>query len=714
MSDNKIKRIQSDIVNRITTLSAILMLLPLLAALSKWIEIGWQQIYIPHIILYNLVLLIFIFRKKLSTNVKLNGLIIIYAITGLTGLYSSAFSGVYIFIVLSISFLTILSNRKLSLLYISIFLICFILIAIGYITGRINTQVNLTLFSHSFTQWITHSLSLLSFIIIFIGGFKRYYTELLKTIDDKSKIEAELIRQNTEYFKAIQYAEENEHRLLTFINSIPDIVCYKDGQGRWLLANEADLKLFSLEGVDYVGKTDKELAKYTHSIYREAFERCIVSDENAWKNKKLSRGIEVVPTESGQDKTYEIYKIPLFYENGERKGLAVIGRDITILKNTEHELLLAKEHAEKSDKLKTAFLNNMSHEIRTPMNGIIGFSKMLTDPNRSQEEKKQFSNIIVKSSEQLLQLVNDILDIAKIEANEIKLHEEEINMQDFCKEIMSLYSLQAENKGLKLKAEKSDLVQETIIADKHKLQQIINNLLSNAIKFTDSGSIEISCLKKKKQLLFSVRDSGIGIKDEFHESIFDRFQQADIESNQHSGTGLGLAICKGLITIMKGKIWVESELNKGSTFYFTLPYEPVIKLNKKESILKNKKNDYNEVSILIAEDEDINYLYISELLKPKGINLIRAKNGQDAIDVVNNNGINIDLILMDIKMPKMNGLEASTKIRNAGFNIPIIALTAHAFSEDKEKALTSGCDDFISKPINEEILLQCIDKYLKK
>ena len=712
MSVNKINEIKNDIVNRIVILSVIFMLLPLLSSLSRIFEIGWQNIYIAHVLLYIGIALTFFFRNKLSTVIKLNALITIYAITGLAGLYSYAFSGVYIFIILAISFLAVLSNRKLTIVYISVFLLVFILIAFGYTSGKINAQINLTLFSHSITQWITHSLSLVSFIIIFIGGFRRFYSELIKAIDEKTVIENKLILQNNKLKKATLHAEVNEHRLLTFINSIPDIVCYKDGKGRWLLANKADLELFSLTNIDYVGKTDKELSKDTAPIYKEAFENCVFSDELAWKNKKLTQGIETIPLANGGHKSFEIYKIPLFHENGERKSLAVIGRDITNLKKTENELIAAKERAEKSDKLKTAFLNNMSHEIRTPMNGIIGFSKMLTDPDRNDQEKNKFANIIIKSSEQLLQLVNDILDIAKIEANEVIVHEEEIDMLNFCMETMAIYTLQAKNKDLELFIKKNHLVHNNILIDKYKFQQILNNLISNAIKFTDTGNITVACEQSNNQILFSVSDTGRGIKKEYLDSIFDRFHQVEENNSDNRGTGLGLAICKGLVTIMKGKIWVESELGKGSTFKVSLPYKTVSKPNIKKAT--NNKQDYNydKKTILIAEDEDVNYLFISELLNQMKLNIIRSKNGQEALEMVKSHP-EISLILMDIKMPIMDGYKATRIIKNIRNDIPIIALTAHAFSEDKVNALKAGCDDFISKPIDDEKLFQCLDKYLK-
>lgn len=855
MIEYELNTIKNNITDRVIVLSAIFLLLPLLASIARWFDIGWQNIYITHIILYALILVICFLRKILPTKIKIISLVLIYAIIGFSGLKTFAFSGVYFFLVISIALAAVLADKKtLTIVFISILLV-FSFIAWGYISGYLKLNIDLNAFSQSKIQWLTLSTSFIAFVFIFIMGFRKFYTELINSIEEKELIEkqlinknAELIRlkkikeesgerfrklvmhmpsgiatykavdngkdfvfidineealkitnstkeelighrllekfpqmdktplfknlqtvftsgkdsyippfyykddvrkgwrenyiyklqtgeivtvfknvtklkeaeeklklQNTELRKAKIIAEESENRLLTYINSIPDIVCYKDGEGKWLLANNADLKLFNLTGINYINKTDKELAEYTPEIYKDAFRNCILSDESAWKNKKLSRGIENIPLTNGSFKTYDVYKIPLFYTNGERKGLAVIGRDITNLKMTEKELIKAKEHAEESDRLKTAFLNNMSHEIRTPMNGIIGFSKLLARPGKTDTEREKYGEIIVKSSEQLLQLVNDILDIAKIEANEINIKNEEINLHEFCNEIISLYQIEAQKKNIILSVDKSKIPEEIISADLMKLRQIFNNLLNNALKFTDKGSIEISCKISEENIIFSVKDSGIGIKKDLQESIFNRFRQVEPTSNKnYGGTGLGLAICKGLADKMHGTIWVESILGEGSNFKLSLPYRPIKKLKPETQNIKTEKlRDIEKIKILIAEDEQINYLYISEVLSSINANLIHAYNGRDAVDYVKNHN-DIDIILMDIKMPIMNGYDATREIKQIAPNIPVIALTAHAFIEDKDKAFEVGCNDFLTKPINEKVLFECIKKHLKK
>jgi CheY-like chemotaxis protein len=340
---------------------------------------------------------------------------------------------------------------------------------------------------------------------------------------------------------------------------------------------------------------------------------------------------------------------------------------------------------------------------------------MLANPGKTDLEREKYGKIIVKSSEQLLQLVNDILDVAKIEAHEIHIRNEEIDLNEFCEEIIGLYQIEAKKKGLTLNAKKSGMPKHNILTDITKLRQIFNNLINNALKFTEKGCIEISCQTSENDITFSVKDSGIGIKKDLLTSVFDRFKQVESPSDKnYGGTGLGLAICKGLIEKMHGNIWVESEFGKGSTFRFSLPYKPLESIKPEIQKVKIEKlHDLKKIKILIAEDEVINYLYISEVLSNLHAILVHAHNGNEAVEYIKSHN-DIDVILMDIKMPIMNGYEATTEIKKISPDIPIIALTAHAFAEDKEKAYEVGCADFLTKPIDETSLLKCINKHLKK
>ncbi len=520
---------------------------------------------------------------------------------------------------------------------------------------------------------------------------------------------------------AKENAEENEQRLSAFINSIPDIICYKDGAGKWLLANESDLELFCLKGVDYFGKTDIELSEYTNEIYKNAFINCMVSDEKAWENKTISNGIEIIPTVTGEKRIFEVYKVPSFYSNGERKGLAVIGRDISILYETQENLLIAKEKAQESDRLKSAFLANMSHEIRTPMNGILGFADLLNDPELSGEQQQQYIKIIEKSGARMLNIINDIIDISKIEAGLMNLDIKETNINEQIEYIFTFFKLEVEAKGMQLTFNtKLPKNKALITTDREKLYAILTNLVKNAIKYSKVGNIELgyNLLKTdvaQSVLEFYVKDSGIGISKDRQQAIFERFVQADIEDEMaRQGAGLGLTITKSYVEMLGGKIWVESEEGIGSCFYFTLPYIAYNEeITKVSDDLFDSSNSTKNLKILIAEDDETSETLLSILLVTFSKDILKVKNGIDAIEICRQNP-DIDLIMMDIRMPLLGGYEATKLIREFNKDVKIIAQTAYGLSGDREKALEAGCNDYISKPIKKNQLKDMIDKYFKK
>ncbi|MBN2663592.1 MAG: response regulator [Bacteroidales bacterium] len=382
-------------------------------------------------------------------------------------------------------------------------------------------------------------------------------------------------------------------------------------------------------------------------------------------------------------------------------------------KKAEEELIKAKEKAEESDKLKTAFLHNISHEIRTPMNAICGFSDLLSNPNLTQEKRNNFTTIIQKSSNQLLSIVTDIVTISTIETKQEKLNIEKVCINTLLRELYNIFEPQTLVKKLNLRLNKqlTDL-QSNVYTDKTKINQIISNLISNAIKFTNTGSIEFGYILEHTNLRFYVTDTGIGIQTEACEKIFERFTQADetIHVN-YGGTGLGLSIVKGYVEILEGKVWVQSEPNKGSTFYFTIPYKTTNKTIETINNIQLAEN-FNLETIIVAEDEEYNFLYIKELLAVWDLKLIHTKNGKETVDFFIKNS-NIDLILMDIKMPIMTGNEAAKIIKEINPNIPIIAQTAYAL--EHEKAKYEGIfDDYLTKPINENDLKQKVMKYINK
>lgn len=529
----------------------------------------------------------------------------------------------------------------------------------------------------------------------------------LTTINDVTKA----VEREIELKASKALAEENESRLMTFINSIPDIVCYKDGKGQWLLANEADLELFCLEGVDYKGKTDKELAEYTNAIYRDAFLNCMVTDEKAWLRKTISNDIERIPTVDGEEKIYDVFKVPIFHKNGQRKGLAVIGRDITNLRKIQDELKTAKDRAELANVYKNQFLANMSHEIRTPMNGVVGFAQLLKNVDLDEVARMKYIDVINNNSKILLNLIDDIIDVAKIEAGEMRIEKTPFDVIPMLEDIETNFQKTKKSfkkQHIKVEAElPSEYDVFLIDTDGGRLRQVITNLLNNALKFTHKGRITFGFEVEENQVLFYVKDQGIGIPKDKQDSVFEHFNQIPNEDQiKNRGTGLGLAISKGIVELLDGKIWVEAEENKGSNFYFTLPFENLETTTSTEKKIKKKLN-YNKIlankTFLIVEDDETNRFFFENVFIGFDTNILFAENGKEAIDIYKKTK-QIDLVLMDIQMPVMGGEEADKAILAFDKNAKILAQTAFAMQGDAEHFKSKGFMDYISKPINIEEL----------
>jgi PAS domain S-box-containing protein len=391
--------------------------------------------------------------------------------------------------------------------------------------------------------------------------------------------------------------------------------------------------------------------------------------------------------------------------------------DISERKEAELELIKTKEKAEESDMLKSAFLSNMSHELRTPINGIIGFSNLLLKPDNTLEKKEKYVSQINASTSMLLRLIEDIIDIAKIESGSLTIEKAPCRPFDILKELFTLYQqeLKARNKeNIQLVFNKYSDSNFTIVTDPFRLRQVLLNLLSNAVKFTSQGKIEYGFSLENNELLFYVKDTGIGIKQENIKLIFERFAQLELSlSRKFGGTGLGLTISKNIVEHLGGKIWVESDLEKGSSFFFNIPAEII---PATENVLENvifNPNQYQwgKFTVLVAEDDDLNFMFIEEMLSETKIKLIRAKNGLEAIDAVKNNS-EIELVLMDIQMPFMDGYQSTREILLIKPHLPIIAQTAFALASEKELSFKAGCIDYISKPLDMEELLIKIKKYL--
>jgi PAS domain S-box-containing protein len=401
-------------------------------------------------------------------------------------------------------------------------------------------------------------------------------------------------------------------------------------------------------------------------------------------------------------------------KDGKTNGISVLGENITEKNAIIHKLKEAKEKAEESNRLKSVFLQNISHEIRTPMNAIIGFISLLKNSPVDEKTRSQFYEIINMSGDRLLSTVNDLIDISQIETQQIKVNKSAVNISEILFNLVNVSAPLAAKKNNKITCTSKYMDTKTILyADKNLLDSIFSNLVGNAIKFTSNGTIEIGSRDKGNDIVFFVKDTGIGIPKKRLDAIFDRFVQADLTlSRPNEGSGLGLSIAKAYAQLLGGDVWVESEEGKGSTFFFNIPKDEINtekpETNKPEITEKFVQQDSK---ILIAEDDEMSYLFLKTILNAKGIKTVYAKNGAEAVEMVRNDN-EISLVLMDMKMPVMSGEEATRQIRTFNRNIPIIAQTAYAMPADRNKFLEIGCNDYISKPIEKDKLFRLLQNYM--
>jgi len=400
-------------------------------------------------------------------------------------------------------------------------------------------------------------------------------------------------------------------------------------------------------------------------------------------------------------------------------GCIMYGAFIFVLVNNARKSLMSEyEKAKRSDNLKTAFLANMSHEIRTPMNGILGFSELLDDDELTPEQRREYINIINERGRHLMAIINDILDIAKIDSNQLDVSKVTFDLHHLLDDILISYKNEQKQNGkehIKIILEKAvDEEKSYITSDDLRIRQILNNLLSNALKFTKTGFIKFGYTIQGNKLEFFVQDTGKGIAKEKQPIIFERFrQEEETYTRQFGGTGLGLSISRGLVELLDGDIRFDSEEGKGSTFFFTIPYNPsreVSAMYEKKDPVK-KEYDFSDKLALIVEDEDYNSELLRFYLKETKVRLLFAKNGKIAVDLCQSNP-SIDIIIMDIQLPVMNGLDATREIRKFRGNIPIIALSAYVYEDDKKRYFDAGINDFLAKPVRSEKLKEIMSEYL--
>jgi len=486
--------------------------------------------------------------------------------------------------------------------------------------------------------------------------------------------------------------------------------------GIWVTASDGSYPLINKMFKDAVGFDRENL-----SITEKELEYCRLSDKIAMEAKETIRTEEELTFIDGEKHINQILKTPLYDENGEFFGVLGISNDITERKLYEKELNEAIIKVEEADKLKSAFLANMSHEIRTPLNGIIGFSKYLRDYASNDAERMHILDIICGSADHLLNIINDIIDISKLDSGQVKINPVTCDLNKLLYETYNFFysnSFEVSKKEINFRLSTSLPDSESVIlTDDFRLKQVLNNLLSNALKFTQKGTIEFGYTidESKTKILFFVKDSGLGIPKDKLDIIFERFRQVDdTTTRQYGGTGLGLAISKSLVELMGGEIWVESEFEKGSVFHFSLPFNPIDekpKLWSDDCSIEKYDDTFSGKKILVVEDDNNSFLYLKTLLEKLNAIVLKAENGQQAVDAALQ-GDKIDLILMDIQLPVLNGYEAIKEIRKFNQTLPIIAQTANAFTNEKEMCKRIGCNNFIAKPIDPNDLYRIVYEVL--
>lgn len=537
------------------------------------------------------------------------------------------------------------------------------------------------------------------------------------------------------------------------------VITDENGEIEWV--NEGFTRLYGYTLLEFIEEKGASLISTSnYDQIKETVQRIILTKKsvsyNSLGNSKTNKKIWVRTTVT-----------PILDENGEIYKLVAIDSDITKLKEAEEEILkqkeeieaqrdlaneqkrqiikqntelekhqtqleklveqrtkqlkFAKERAEESDRLKSSFLANMSHEIRTPMNAIIGFSELISESDIDQTQRKELITHLNSNCNSLLHLIDDIIDIARIEAGQLRIFKQDCFINQTFIELYESFSETQlkENKNIELIVEIENTDENlSIYTDPYRFKQVMNNLIGNAIKFTDQGFIkfgyQIMPDGYENFIRFFVQDTGIGLNKDEQKEIFEQFRKIDSRETDklYRGAGLGLAISKNLINELGGEIWTESEIGIGSTFYFTLPF---VKTDKKYNYIEPSNKEYNweNKTILIAEDEESNIKMIKLVLQKTSVNIIHVQNGEKAIINCQENE-KIDLVLLDIKMPRVNGLDATKQIRKFNKKIPIIAFSAYAMPADQQNAKKAGCTDFIAKPIKKDKLLEKLDYYLNK
>ncbi len=574
---------------------------------------------------------------------------------------------------------------------------------ISFIREILLAEIPITIFKAFFLLLIV-----VPFVITILRSYRKYSDELERDVKYRTNaLEAEIKKRKL--YEGI--LKQSEQKFSIAFNRTPIPMFIIDAVGNIVDANESFEKIINIKKKKIIGTSILSVP-----FFQSAKDYEFVKDETLKKGSVLNYQIKFL-------KNNEIsicYFSSELIQINEKPNILSIVFDVSERQAYENELKIAKEKAEESDRLKSAFLANMSHEVRTPLNVIIGFSDLLRDEELDKQTRIEYIDMVTTNSNSLLNLINDIIDISKIEAGQLQINENSCNLNNLLiklKQWIDKDKIARGKANLEIKLFTPNVNNELfVLLDEGRVKQIFVNLLTNALKFTHKGSIEFGYDIIGNELRFFVKDTGIGISKNNIEKVFERFKQADDStSRQYGGTGLGLAITKAIVKLMGGSITLESEVDIGSKFSFSLLYKP-LKNNVADNTIDVKNNmpniDLTNYTILIVEDDESSYFYLYTLLGKKGAKVLHVKDGDSAILLIKEQN-KIDLILMDLHLPITSGCIATQEIRKINPNIPIIAQTADAQRETREHANSCGFNDFVTKPLSSETLFNVIKKYLK-
>ena len=554
-------------------------------------------------------------------------------------------------------------------------------------------------------------------IIYFSNKLKKVNRDLLERNRQISDINSELLKSNQELAihkeLATKKAFESDRFYEMLVQSANDGISFYDREWRLKYANTAFYSMIGYEKDSYNALNQIDLIHPDDQDYQLKKEQALA--HNGFFETELR-----LRHKTGHYLNLSTRSVTVRSDSGEILGALTISRDITRMKQVYEDLIKANIGAEASNRLKSNFLANISHEIRTPLNSVVGFSNLLLSNNLPNEVKEEYIEHINHNSERLLQIIGDIIDLSRLESSQIEITYEEASLSTIVNEIIeeARQVIKRNEKSIILNVKNYfEDIGDLIFTDRIWLKRVLNHLMDNAVKFTLEGSVEFSYLLENQNIVFKIRDTGIGINKENLGHIFEEFRQEfDGHHRPFEGLGIGLTLAKEVIERMGGKIFVESEKGVGSEFSFSIPYRPAGSTKAKVTILNNehliKNIDWSSKKCLLVDDNKDVLIYLNRILTDTGVAIITARSGFEAIAIIKENP-DIDVVLLDMQMPEMNGIEATKEIRKIRKNLPIIAQTAFIFEDDKDIILEAGCDACLIKPIRREHLLTVMSSFVK-